>query len=395
MINRRDVFRAVAAEGLASWSCPAVGQEQPPEYDENQTPDARPLVRADERVNRVLAPVRDEHRLPGLIGAILTGEKLAAIGALGIRKIGSSEPIRVTDQVHLGSCTKAMTATMIGTLVEEGKLAWGSTIRDVFPDVAPELDPQFRAVTLSQLLTHRAGLPHDGPWWQLPGRTTTQKRRALLTIMLRNAPASRPGSTYAYSNAGYALAGLMAEQVTGESWEALMRRRLFEPLGMASAGFGSPGRPGKVIQPWGHRLAGEQVEPTLQDNAPAMGPAGTVHCSVPDWATFATLHLKGEHGKGKLLKPATIRALHTPPPGCEYAGGWFVFERSWAGGLALNHQGSNTSWYVSIWLAPVPSFAILVATNQGGKPAETACDQAVTELLKALPFLTRTTRRSR
>ena len=97
---------------------------------------SQPPVQADERVNQVLAPVRDEHHLPGLIGAILTGDRLAAIGALGIRKIGSPEPIRVTDQVHLGSCTKAMTATMIGTLVDEGKLTWGSTIREVFPEVA-------------------------------------------------------------------------------------------------------------------------------------------------------------------------------------------------------------------------------------------------------------------
>ncbi|MFI5458370.1 MAG: serine hydrolase domain-containing protein [Isosphaerales bacterium] len=395
MINRRDVFRAVAAEGLAFWSGPAFGQSQPQGTDEQDTADGQPMVQADERVNQVLAPVRDEHHLPGLIGAILTGHKLAAIGALGIRKIGSPELIRVTDEVHLGSCTKAMTATVIGMLVEEGKLAWGSTIRDVFPDVAAKLDPQFQGATLSHLLTHRAGLPHDGPWWQLPGRTTTQKRRALLTTMLKNAPANRPGSTYAYSNAGYVLAGLMAEQVSGESWEMLMRRRLFEPLGMASAGFGSPGRPGKVNQPWGHHLVRDRVEPTQQDNAPAMGPAGTVHCSVPDWAKFAALHLEGKQGKAKLLKPSTIRALHTPPPGQQYAGGWFVFEASWARGLALNHKGSNTSWYVSIWLAPVANFAILVATNQGGKPAETACDQAFTELIKALPYLTQPKRRRR
>jgi len=56
-----------------------------------------------------------------LIGAILTGKGLA-VGAVGIRKIGSAEPIRVTDRMHLGSCTKAMTATVIGTLIDEGKL---------------------------------------------------------------------------------------------------------------------------------------------------------------------------------------------------------------------------------------------------------------------------------
>jgi CubicO group peptidase (beta-lactamase class C family) len=169
----------------------------------------------------------------------------------------------------------------------------------------------------------------------------------------------------------------------------LMRQRLFEPLGMASGGFGSPGRPGKVDEPWGHHLVGDRVEPTRQDNAPALGPAGTVHCSVPDWAKFAALHLESKQSNAKLLKPSTIRALHSPPPGQNYAGGWFAAERSWAGGLALNHNGSNTSWYVSIWLAPVLNFAILVATNQGGNQAETACSQAVTALIKSLPFLTR------
>ena len=120
-----------------------------------------------------------------------------------------------------------------------------------------------------------------------------------------------------------------------------------------------------------------------------MGPAGTVHCSVPDWAKFAALHLDGKQGKSKLLKPSTIRALHTPPPGRNYAGGWIVVERSWASGLALNHNGSATPVGTSsIWLAPVLNFAILVATNQGGKPAETACDEAVSELIKALPYLT-------
>ena len=130
-------------------------------------------------------------------------------------------------------------------------------------------------------------------WWELTGETPTQKRWKLLTGGLIDKPASKPGSTYAYSNVGYALAGLMAEQVTGESWETLMRRRLFEPLGMASAGFGSPARPGRVDQPWGHRLFGNKVTPTLRDNDPSMGPAGNIHCSVPDWAKFAALHMPG------------------------------------------------------------------------------------------------------
>jgi CubicO group peptidase (beta-lactamase class C family) len=352
-------------------------------------------VHPDERVNRVLAPVHDEHHLPGLIGAILAGNRLAAIGAVGIRKIGSPQPIRVTDQVHLGSNTKAMTATVIGMLVEAGRLSWGSTLGAVFPEVAAQFHSEFRTATLSHLLTHRAGLPRDAAWWGLSGRTSTEKRRSLLTTVLKEAPASRPGSTYVYSNVGYALAGLMAEQVTGQSWETLMRHRLFEPLEMASAGFGSPGWPGDVDQPWGHHSSGGEVQPTQQDNAPALGPAGTVHCSIPDWAKFAALHLAGARGTARLLKPSTFRALQTPPSGFDYAGGWVVGERTWAGGRALSHTGSNTNWFATIWLAPARNFGVLVVTNQGGQVAETATDQAVVALLQSLDFLIRPVRRRR
>jgi len=387
MIGRRDILRAATAGGLAFGSRDLFAQTKGT-TKKKAAPEPASVL-ADERVNQVLAPVQGEHRLPGLIGAIVTGTKLAAIGALGIRKIGATDPIRVTDQVHLGSDTKAMTATVIGTLVDEGKLSWGSTIRDVFPQAASQLHSDFQKVTLSHLLTHRAGLPHDAPWWDLPGKTTTAKRRAILTTMLKDAPLTRPGSTYAYSNVGYALAGLMAEHVSGQSWETLMIKRLFEPLEMASAGFGPPGHPGKVDQPWGHRDSGGEVRPAQLDNAPSMGPAGTVHCSVPDWAKFALLHMRGAQGKPKLLKASTFRALHTPPPGHNYAGGWTVVEQSWANGLTLSHNGSNTFWYATIWIAPVRDVAILVATNLGSDTAAKATDQAVTALIRSLDFLTR------
>ena len=125
-------------------------------------------------------------------------------------------------------------------------------------------------------------------------------------------------------------------------WEDLIRGRVFEPLGMSSAGFGPPGPPdrdrGRIDQPWGHRDSGGRVDPVREDNAPCMGPAGTVHCSMADWGKFASLHLKAAEGKARILKPATFRALHTPPPGQEYAGGWYVVERPWSAGLALQPQ---------------------------------------------------------
>ncbi len=155
---------------------------------------------------------------------------------------------------------------------------------------------------------------------------------------------------------------------------------------MTSAGFGPPGTRGKLDQPWGHSAKGE---PSQTDNAPALGPAGTVHVSFHDWAKFGSLHLRGAQGKAKLLKASTFRTLHTPPGGSDYAGGWFVASRPWAGGRALMHSGSNTTWYCTIWLAPLRDFGVLVATNMGGDAASKACDEAISALIISSPAILR------
>jgi CubicO group peptidase (beta-lactamase class C family) len=315
-----------------------------------------------------------------LIGAVVSGGTIESLGAAGVRKVGDPQPVEPGDQVHLGSCTKAMTATMMGTLVDARTLEWSSTVRAVFGARAEPLHRDFQAVTLEQLLTHRAGLPADGPWWRLHGSNTTEQRRDLLGRMMSAAPQSPPGTKYAYSNVGYALAGLMAEEVTGQSWETLMGERIFAPLGMSSAGFGAPGTAGKVDQPWGHTALGRVFLPSQSDNAPPLGPAGTVRCTVSDWGKFAVQHLGDPKTRPRLLQAETLRKLHTPAGG-DYAAGWIVVERPWAGGVALTHSGSNTMWVAIIWVAPVRNFAVLVAANAGGKAAAAACDQAIGALV--------------
>jgi CubicO group peptidase (beta-lactamase class C family) len=131
---------------------------------------------------------------------------------------------------------------------------------------------------------------------------------------------------------------------------------------------------------------GKPVEPTAQasDNPPAIGPAGTVHCSVGDWAKFVTLHLQGERGKAKLLKAETFKRLRTPPEGSSYAMGWLVGPSPLGKGVALNHAGSNRMWYAVTWVLPESDLAVLVMCNQGepGAAAEKACDEASALLIR-------------
>ncbi len=379
------------AQGLASGFHPAMAQQSPRRKRKSaaktHSSNGGAPLEADARVSDVLAPVRDAHHLPGLVGGILNSSGLVTVGAVGIRKIGSPEPFRATDKLQLASCGKAMTATVLGTLVDEGKLKWGSTIREVFPDQAELVHPDYRNVTLAHLLTHRAGLPHQTNWWNLSGRTETEQRYSLLTTILTSQPHHRPGTTYEYSNVGYTLAGLMAEAVCGQTWETLVTERLFRPLEMASSGFGAIGTRGTVDQPWGHRPVNNEFRPTQLDNALSMAPAGGIHCTISDWARFAALHLAATRGQARLLKTATFRALHTPPAGLEYVGGWIVCQRSWAGGRAMTHSGSNTAWFVTVWLAPALNLGFLAATNQGGPVAEKAVNETMVALIRASQFL--------
>jgi CubicO group peptidase (beta-lactamase class C family) len=318
-------------------------------------------------------------------------------GAVGSRRAGRGEAVTPDDLWHLGSCTKAMTATLAARLVEQGKLKWTTTLAETFPELKDRMDKGWRAATLEQLLANRggapAGLDRDGLWsrlWVHTG-TPTEARRTLLEGVMSAAPEYEPGTKFLYSNANFAIAGHMMEAATGTVWEELMRREVFAPLGITTAGFGAPGKKGDAAdQPRGHNAKGAAVEPGPgSDNPPAIAPAGTVHMSLPDWGRFAAAHLRGARGEnpagadGKpLLSADSWKKLHTPPADA-YALGWGTGMREWAKGgregdtgRVLTHAGSNTMWFCVAWLAPERGFAVLAATNAGGDAAAKGTDEA-------------------
>ncbi|MEM7518398.1 MAG: hypothetical protein AAF368_15935, partial [Planctomycetota bacterium] len=124
------------------------------------------------------------------------------------------------------------------------------------------------------------------------------------------------------------------------------------------------------------------------------------HASLRDWAQFAALHAhRGatmtEGPLDGMLREESFRSLHAPGPFNDYAAGWIVTERPWAGaidpetekrrtGLALTHSGSNTMWFCTLWVAPERKLALLAVCNQGSDGAQVACDQVVGALLKSL-----------
>lgn len=332
-----------------------------------------------------------KRQVPGMVAAAMVKRELVAIGAAGLRERGKPERVTVDDLFHLGSCTKAMTATLAGVLVEQGSITWATTVGESF--AALPMHEGWKPVTIEHLLMNRGGAPNtldrDRLWARL-GRATgspADQRMVLVKGVLGWEPVHPAGQAFEYSNAGFSIAGAMLEHATDQSWEGLMQEKLFKPLGITSAGFGAPGTAESVDQPRGHR-GGRAIPPGPEaDNPAAISPAGRVHMTIRDWAVFAGEHASGEKGSA-LLKPETFKRLHEPPAGEDYAMGWIVANRPWAKGAGpedtgrvLTHGGSNTMWHAVVWVAPERELAIVVATNQGDGEAPRATDDGAAMLV--------------
>ncbi len=379
-------FAATAVLALGLYGCGGGGGSGPttgtetmmPDDGETMMPDDGEMMMPDDSdgmmmgpgdrdpidLSQFLLPATEQGIAPGMIAAIIDEEGVKAIGAAGLRRQGSPEMITVDDLVHIGSDTKAMTSTMLATLVEDGIFSsgWDTTIADVFPELIGTIHQGYHTVTLSQLVRMRGGISRNAAdWWAHSSNPDiVGMRYELLKDNLAIPPAGAVGDDL-YSNLSYMVAGAMAERLTGKSWETLMQERLFTPLGITNAGFGPPGTPGSVDQPWGHAPRGRSDwAPNQYDNNPALGPAGTVHISIEDWAKFISLWFTNK--EPAILSRSILNELSTPESG-EYAAGWYVAQRNWAGGTVLNHDGSNTYWYATLWIAPQRSVAFVAVAN--------------------------------
>ncbi|MEJ7810105.1 MAG: serine hydrolase domain-containing protein [Gemmatimonadaceae bacterium] len=343
-------------------------------------------------IDSALSGIAVRAGFPAIGGAIIWPDSIH-VSVLGVRRLGVPGAATPADRFHLGSNTKAMTATVIATLVEQGRLSWESTPLSIFPELADSINSAFRVITLAQLLSHRAGLhpftsgADFASAGVLAGDAVAQ-RRAFAASLLHRAP-SGPVGSFLYSNAGYALAAAMAERVTGESWETLMRVRLFAPLGLRGE-FGWPAA-GDAEQPWGHWLRGAGLAPHDPRDAyripTVIAPAGDVNMSLGDYARFVQLHLRGlmgremgrEMGRDSILTAATFRRLHDAPAG-SYALGWGIVRMD--GVTTSVHDGSGGTFYATVAVQPERGVAVAVVTNAVTPSTARAMAEAAAALLR-------------
>jgi CubicO group peptidase (beta-lactamase class C family) len=364
-----------------------------------------------------LEGVRTTHALPAVAAAVVKDGEVVASGAVGVRALGTDVPVAIDDRFHIGSDTKAMTATLAGMMIDEGELRWESTIGEVLGGKVQGMDSALAAVTLEQLLSHTSGIPTDNDeianiYFNVDAFdfNTGDLRIKALEAWKMNKPEAPPGAPFQYSNLGYMIAGAMIETAAGQPWEELIYQRIFEPLGLATAGLGPQATFGKLDAPVGHRLADDVATATAPvsglsdvtpmmwgaaaDVPPLLGPAGVAHMSILDFAKWAGWNAgDGKRGPA-LVKPETLRRIHQqhvdltiedPPPGTPtsggYALGWGIVGMSWADSPLLTHNGSNGMNLAKVTIDKAHDFGVVAATNIGGPRADTALNEITEHLL--------------
>ncbi len=225
--------------------------------------------------------------------------EIVASGAVGVRVQGTDIRVTLDDRFHLGSDTKAMTATLAGMMVDEGKLNWSSTIGEVLGGDVHGLNAKLAAVTLQQLLSHSSGIPSDTDeslaiYFNVDAFSTICRPCgcARFEAWRNHEPKVPEGSPFQYANLGYIISGAMIEKAAGKPWEQLIVERIFTPLDLRTAGLGPQATMGKIDTPVGHQISDDgKVTPMLwgaaADAPPVIGPAGNVHMSILDFARWA------------------------------------------------------------------------------------------------------------
>jgi CubicO group peptidase (beta-lactamase class C family) len=363
-MNRRDFLRA---SGLAAFALSAQSSAAVRANDETGRQD----------IHDLLETIRTRNQLPALAAAAVRGTQLVAAGAVGIRQVGKEDKITLDDRFLIGSCTKDMTVVMINCLVDKGELDFGVTLGDALPGV--RMRDEYRRVTLAQLLTFHGGIR---PYTEIGPKLTpilfergpAQERRArFVEHVLNEQPVVKPGTAKRYSNASYILAAFVAAQKAKATYEALVAKHVFEPLGMATAGFGHPRTRERPDEPAFHIKRGKGYVPIPDGEHPPeaiLAPAGGCHCSISDFAKFAAHQLAAAQGKDPLLKPATSRRVREALGG-EALGGGVSF-----GGTQWLHAGYQ--------VAPKRNFAVVVATNCGA--GDEACEAVFKAVRERLAF---------
>jgi CubicO group peptidase (beta-lactamase class C family) len=315
--------------------------------------------------------------VPGLSVAIVKDDQTVYARGFGVRRQGEPGGVNEHTVFAVGSCTKAFTATAIGMLVQEGKLAWDDLVIQYLPGFQLNDPVATREITVRDLLCHRCGLPTFGG--DFMGYGSNYTREEVLARVRYIPPAFHLRAGYGYSNLMYLAAGQIILALTGQPWEEFVRRRLIEPLGMKRTTTGVDELAGmeNIAQP--HEARREQLFKVPYARLDAHAASGAINSSAWDMAVWLRFQLSngmvGENQvvEGRILEEtriphnlipldADMRRLIPRRHFAAYGLGWMLSD--YAGRLVVSHTGGVDGMLSLAAFLPEEQLGLVILTNR-------------------------------
>lgn len=353
-------------------------------------PEANARAEYDRAVDAVVA----RYHLPGIAVGVIDNGTVTYTRTVG--KLATGQPMNADTLFGIASNSKAMTATLLARLVQQGKLRWDDPVTKYLPAFRMH-DPWVTAnMQVGDLLVHHSGLPEgagDLMLWPTPNQFTPGDVVVGLQY-LKPSYSFRAG--YAYDNTLYIVAGEVAAAAGGAPYPALLRREVFEPLGMSRCQIGTWNRAevGNVADP--HLLHDGRFEAMRADGAivhpETMDSAGGVRCSLNDMLTWANNWLAPTPAQLSWLSAEQRRkewTAYTPMPisarrqdwdGTLFYGygyGWRIADVD--GQMTVSHTGTLSGMYSAMVLLPFQKSGFVLLVNADAEDARSVLIEVLTK----------------
>lgn len=337
-------------------------------------------------------------QVPGFSVVVIKDDKVVLLKGYGVRQNGKQQAVTPDTIFSIGSLTKAMTATALAKLVEQGKVKWDDPVRKHVPFFRLSDPLAERDVTIRDLLCHRCGLgKHDFLWYGAPWTLEDSVRR------MAHLDFEKPfRSTYVYNNLAYITLGFVIANASGSPWEEYVRKEIFTPLGMNATVLIRADALKNPDHAMPHRLTpnGKGVEPLVwYDDDKQIRASGSVKLNARDLSAWMRFHLQEGKWEGKqLVALEALRETYRPqviaptPPlhvreaettQTSYGLGWRV--RDHRKQALLEHSGAVDGFRAHLILAPKKKIGVAVLANAQGCEMQTALSYALLDRALGLP----------
>jgi CubicO group peptidase (beta-lactamase class C family) len=325
-----------------------------------------------------LQALLDTWKAAGFAVAVVEKDKIVYAKGFGYRDYENKLPVTTQTLFAIGSSSKAFTSGLLGILREEKKLDFGDSPIKYIPELRFKTDEMNNLITVRELMTHSTGLPrHDFSWYLF----MSDSKDSLIQRIAFQEPFAKVRERWYYNNFMFLAQGVIAEKITGKSWDENIHEHFFKPLNMTTSSTVIDGLKNGKDAAFGYQVLKDSIIKKMDYyDIAAMGPAGSINSNVTEMSNWAITWINGGKFQGKQILPAgyvreamgSQMIINSDIPDNEfpdiqfgnYGYGWFV--SSYKGHYRVDHGGNIDGFSANVSFFPTDSLGIIVLANQNG-----------------------------